>query len=209
MSDEPKYTTGEEFANATTHALGAILAIAAIVILTTTAKTPTAITATAIYGTTMFLLFQSSTCYHALTNKTAKKVFRRIDHSAIFLLIAGTYTPLLLLAIPFPLSVILLAIIWYLSITGIVFSCLTLKFKYISTGLYLLLSWLSVFLIYTIWINSSHLVVWYFLAGGLFYTFGCIFYLLKKKYMHSIWHMFVLVGAVLHYFAIMELLKVS
>ena len=84
----------------------------------------------------------------------------------------------------------------------------TLKFKYLSTGLYLVMGWLSVFLFYSIWNNASHLAVWLLLLGGLFYSFGCIFYLLKKKYMHSIWHIFVIAGAMSHYFCIMEILKV-
>ena len=142
-----------------------------------------------------------------MVNETAKKVFRKIDHSAIFMLIAGTYTPILLLTVKFPLSIALLAMTWYLAITGLIYSCLTLKFKYLSTGLYLVMGWLSLFLIYTIWNNSSHLAVWLLLLGGLFYSAGCIFYLIKKKFMHTIWHIFVIAGAVMHYLSIMEILK--
>ena len=164
---------------------------------------------TAIFGSMLFILFQSSVLYHAMVNETAKKVFRRIDHSAIFMLIAGTYTPILLLTVPFPLSIALLAMTWYLAITGIVYSCLTLKFKYLSTGLYLVMGWLSVFLFYSIWNNTSHHAVWLLLLGGLFYSSGCVFYLSKKKYMHSIWHMFVIAGAMSHYFCILEILRYS
>ena len=141
-----------------------------------------------------------------MVNETAKKVFGKIDHSAIFMLIAGTYTPILLLVVDFPLSVALLAMTWYLAITGIVYSCLTLKFKYLSTGLYLVMGWLSVFLCYAIW-NVSHLAIWYMLIGGIFYSSGCVFYLLKRKFMHTIWHIFVILGAVSHYMCIMEILK--
>ena len=162
---------------------------------------------TAIFGATLFILFQSSALYHAMVNETAKKVFRKIDHSAIFMLIAGTYTPILLLVVPFPLSVALLAMTWYLAITGIIYSCLTLKFKYLSTGLYLVMGWLSLFLFWSIWNNASHLAVWYLLLGGLFYSAGCIFYLSKQKFMHTIWHIFVIAGAMAHYFSIMEILK--
>ena len=123
------------------------------------------------------------------------------------MLIAGTYTPILLLVVDFPLSVALLAMTWYLAITGIVYSCLTLKFKYLSTGLYLVMGWLSLFLSYAIWTKASHTALWLLILGGLLYSVGCIFYLIKKKFMHSIWHLFVIAGAVAHYSAIMEILK--
>ena len=205
--EEVKYTPKEEFMNAFTHSMGALFSIYAIVMLAVTSKTPLEAASTAIFGATLFLLFQSSTLYHAMVNETAKKVFRKIDHSAIFMLIAGTYTPILLLTVEFPLSVALMSMTWYLAISGIIYSCLTLKFKYLSTGLYLVMGWLSLFLFYAIWNNGSHTAVWYLLAGGFFYSAGCIFYLSKKKYAHSIWHIFVILGAVSHYLSIMEILK--
>ena len=208
MSTERKYTPIEEFLNAFTHSIGALFSIYAIVMLAVSSHSAIEASSTAIFGATLFILFQSSALYHAMVNETAKKVFRKIDHSAIFMLIAGTYTPILLLVVDFPLSVALLAMTWYIAITGIVYSCLTLKFKYLSTGLYLVMGWLSLFLFYAIWNNASHLAVWYLLAGGLFYSSGCVFYLSKRKYMHSIWHIFVILGAILHYMCIMEVLKV-
>lgn len=205
--EEIKYSPLEEFSNAFSHAIGTLLSIYGLVLLIVASKTPTQTASTAIYGATMFLLFQSSTCYHAMVNETAKKVFRKIDHSAIFLLIAGTYTPILLLVVPFPHSVALLAMTWYLSIMGIVFSCITLKFKYLNTGLYLVMGWLSLFLMFKMWAYNP-ISVYYLLAGGVVYSFGCIFYLLKKvPFMHSIWHLFVLGGAICHYFAVTALLK--
>lgn len=207
MAQVRKYTPGEEFANAFSHSIGALLSVYGIVMLAVNSHTPIQAASTAIFGTMMFILFQSSACYHAMTNETAKKVFQKIDHSAIFLLIGGTYTPLLLLLVPFPTSVALLAMIWYLCIIGIVFSCLTLKFKSLSTGLYLLLGWLSGFLFYSMWTSTCPEAVWYMLAGGVFYSLGCIFYMMKQKYMHSIWHLFVIAGAALHYVCILQILK--
>lgn len=206
MTDRRKYTVGEEFANTFTHSLGALMSIYGIVMLAVASKNAMQAASTAIFGASLFLLFQSSACYHAMTNEKAKKVFQKIDHSAIYLLIAGTFTPVLLLTVKFPLSIALLAMIWYLAITGVVFSCITLKSKSLSAGLYLLMGWLSVFLVYNVW-TTSHLALWFMIAGGLFYSLGCTFYLMKIKYMHSIWHLFVLGGAVMHYFAIMALLK--
>jgi hemolysin III len=207
MEEAKNYTQGEEFANAFTHAIGAMFAIYAIVMLAVTATTPLQKATTAVYGAMMFILFQSSTCYHAITNEKAKRVFRKIDHSAIYLMIAGTYTPLLMMVVNFPNSVALMSMTWYLAVTGIVFSCITLKFKYLSTGLYLLMGWLSIFLVYNIWIKYSHMAIWFMLAGGLCYTLGSVFYLSKKKFAHTFWHLCVLAGAVFHYFCILELLK--
>ncbi len=206
MSEEKSYTPGEEFANALSHAVGAMLSIFGIVMLAVRSQTATAAATTAVYGASMFLLFQASTCYHAMTNATAKRVFRRIDHSAIYLLIAGTYTPVLMIAVPFPTSVGLLAMIWYLAVTGVVFSCLTLKFRYLSTGLYLVMGWLSIFLLHSLWQNGAYRTIWLLLAGGAVYSVGIVFYLMKTRYMHSVWHLFVLGGAVCHYFAIYHLL---
>ena len=208
MSEEQvKYTPIEEFANAFTHSIGALLSIYAIVMLAVSSHNAVEVASTAIFGATLFLLFQSSALYHAMVNQTAKKVFQKIDHSAIFMLIAGTYTPILLLVVEFPLSVALLAMTWYLAITGIIYSCLTLKFKYLSTGLYLVMGWLSLFLFYAIWNNASHYAVWLLLLGGVFYSIGCGFYLLKGIFMHSIWHLFVIAGAMAHYLSIKEILS--
>ena len=205
--EEVRYTPKEEFMNAFTHSLGALFSIYAIVMLAVSSETPIETASTAIFGATLFILFQSSTLYHAMVNETAKKVFRKIDHSAIFMLIAGTYTPILLLTVKFPLSVALMSMTWYIAISGIIYSCLTLKFKYLSTGLYLVMGWLSLFLFFAIWNNASHLAVWYLLAGGLIYSIGCVFYLSKRKFSHSIWHIFVILGAISHYFCIMEILR--
>lgn len=207
MSELARYTKAEEFLNASTHAFGALLSIYGIVMLAAASRNALETTTTAIFGATLFILFQSSTLYHAMVNETAKKVFRKIDHSAIYMLIAGTYTPILLLVLPFPHSIAVLAMIWYLAISGIIYSCITIKFKYLSTILYLSMGWLMVFLIFKIWNTKSHEVVWLLLGGGAVYSLGSVFYLMKRKYMHSIWHLFVILGAVLHYFAIMELLK--
>ena len=209
MDKEVQYTPLEEFMNAFTHSIGALLSIYAIVMLAVSSKNPMEAASTAIFGATLFILFQSSALYHAMVNKTAKMVFQKIDHSAIFMLIAGTYTPILLLVVPFPLSIALLSITWYLAITGIIYSCLTLKFKYLSTGLYLVMGWLSLFLIYYIWNNAGHMALWYLLIGGGFYSVGCIFYLIRKKFMHSIWHLFVIAGAMSHYLSIMEIIKTA
>ena len=209
MSEEIKYSPLEEFLNASSHAVATLLSIYGLVMLVVASRNPVETTSTSIFGAMLILLFQSSTLYHAMVNETAKKVFRRIDHSAIFLLIAGTYTPILLLVVPFPNSVALLAMTWYLSVMGIVFSCISVKFKYINTALYLVMGWLSVLLLQKLIELHQPEIIWYLIGGGLFYSLGCIFYLLKKvPFMHCIWHLFVVAGAAMHYFAIMDLLSV-
>jgi len=205
-TEEKKYTQGEEFLNAFSHATGALFAIYAMVMLAFKSTTAMQSATTAIYSAMLFISFESSTCYHAMTNETAKKVFRRIDHSAIYLLIAGTYTPMLMLVLDIPYSIIFLVMIWYLALTGVVFSCLTLKFKRLSTGLYVLMGWLSVFLLYILWSKDLKTTMLYLILGGVVYTAGSYFYLSKRKYFHGIWHFFVLFGAILHYMAIISLL---
>lgn len=201
-----KYTIGEEIANALTHLIAALISLYGIVLLVANSTNTTQAVSTAIFGISLFLLFQSSFFYHATTNETAKVICQKIDHSAIYMLIAGTYTPALILTLKAPLSFALVAIVWSLALTGMVFSCIKIGSKRLSTGIYLLMGWLSVFFIYNVWI-TSHLSVWSMLAGGLFYSLGCAFYLMKLRYMHSVWHLFVIAGAGAHYFAIMELLK--
>lgn len=206
MTKSRKYSVGEEIANTLTHLLAALLSIFGIVILAINSKNVVQVASTAIFGVSLFLLFQSSAFYHATTSEIAKKVFQKIDHSAIYLLIAGTYTPALILTVKFPLDVILLGVVWCLAVMGIVFSGIKIKSKRLSTGLYLLMGWLSIFFVYNVWM-ACHLSVWLMLAGGLFYSLGCAFYLMKLRYMHSVWHLFVIAGAAMHYFAILELVK--
>lgn len=207
MVELEKYTSGEKFANYFTHLVGVFLSIYGTVILVVNSKNTTQVIATMIYGVALFLLFLSSVFYHTVTNKNAIEFVQKLDHSAIYILIAGTYTPGLLFIIKFPLNFILLGIIWALAIVGIIFTCVTFKSKYLSTGLYLLMGWISLIFFNNAW-TTSHLVVWLLLGGGVSYSIGCIFYLKKFLYSHSIWHLFVLAGAMMHYFAILELLKI-
>lgn len=200
------YTTGERLTHVFTHLIGVLISIYGIVVLESYSKNTIQAVSSAIFGGTLVFSFLSSVFYHSMINETAKKIFRKIDHSAIYVLIAGTYTPALLLTIKFPLSAILLGIIWILAIMGVIFCCITLKYKYLSTGLYLLMGWISLVFFFKLW-AVSHLSIWLMLGGGIFYSIGCIYYLKKSPYMHFVWHLFVLAGAAMQYFAIIELLK--
>lgn len=203
---EQKYNQKEEFVNYITHLFGVFLSIYGTVILVANSKNTAQFVTTTVFGASLFLLFISSSLYHRATSINIKNFFQKIDHAAIYVFIAGTYTPSILFTVESPLSFILLAIIWALAILGITLTCIKLKSKYLSTGLYLLMGWISLMLIGYVW-SASHLAVWLLFAGGVLYSIGSLFYLMKPRYMHSIWHLFVLSGAVLHYFAIFELLK--
>lgn len=204
--DQREYSTGERFAHIFTHLLGALISVYGIIILEANSKNTVQAISSAIFGGTLFFSFLSSSIYHSMTNEKAKLFFQKIDHSFIYILIAGTYTPALLMTIKFPVDVILLALVWFLAIMGIVFCCIKLKSKSLSTALYLLMGWVSLLFIYNVWVVSP-LSVWLLLGGGIFYSIGCVFYLMKTRYMHFVWHLFVLAGAVMQYFAILVLLQ--
>jgi len=202
-----KYTPREQFVNSLTHLPGVVLSVVGTFVLVANSKNAVQAIATAIFGVSLFLLFLSSVFYHSATDDDRVKFFQKIDHSAIYILIAGTYTPGLLFTVKFPFDVVMLSMIWILAILGIIFTCVSLKSKILSTGLYLLMGWVSLIFFKDIW-ATSHLTLWLFLAGGAFYSLGCGFYLSKSRYMHSVWHLFVLAGAATHFFAILELLRV-
>lgn len=201
------YTTGEEIANSITHGLGALLAIAACVVLIVSASIrggALRIISSAIYGSSLIIMFTMSTLYHALTNKKAKKVFRVFDHTSIFLLIAGTYTPVALITLRGKLGWTVFGIVCFISIIGIVLNSISIeKFKRFSMVLYIAMGWCVLFIVRDLiqQLNIKGLI--FLVVGGILYTVGVIFYKLKKiHYMHSVWHMFVLAGAIMHYFCI-------
>lgn len=201
------YSLGEEITNAITHGIGSILAIAALVIMVVySAGNPWKIVSSAIYGASMIILFTMSTLYHALSNQKAKRIFRVFDHTSIFLLIAGTYTPLTLVLLNGALGWVLFGIVWATSILGIVLNCINIeKFKKFSMVCYIASGWCIVIAAYPVFKNMALSGIILLVAGGLMYTIGVIFY--KKKtvsYMHAIWHLFVLAGAVLQFFSIFK-----
>lgn len=208
------YTVGEEIFNAVTHGVGALLSVAALVIMvvfTSIYGNIWQIVSVSIYGATLVILYSISTIYHSLTHKKAKKVFQILDHSAIYLLIAGTYTPytLILLRQESIKGWILFGIIWGLTILGIIFTSLFMEklFK-IEVTTFLIMGFSILFalpeMINFFTTNSSIMGLFWLVLGGLLYAVGCIFYKIKKKkYFHSIFHIFVLLGSICHFFSIM------
>lgn len=208
MKDIDFYTKGEEIANAITHGVGAVLAVAGAVLLIVFAcisGDSYKIVSFTIYGVTLVLLYLGSTLYHSITNQKAKKVFRIIDHSSIYLLIAGTYTPFALTVLRPTLGWWIFGIVWTIAIVGIVLKAIWLeKFDKIATIFYLIMGWGIVFamkdVIATVPTNGIILLV----SGGVAYSVGCIFYAVNKwSYNHAIWHGFVILGSALQYFAIL------
>lgn len=198
------YSVVEEWLNSTSHGLGLIAAIVGLVFLLLRAEHTAALAAVAIYGTTLILMFLSSTLYHAISHEKAKTVLKLFDHSAIYLLIAGTYTPLLLLAIGGWLGIIMTGIVWALAVGGVAFKLVARhRFPKISVATYLLMGWISVGLIYPLYLALPGAGLWLIVAGGLCFSVGVMFYVAKsKRYTHAIWHLFVLGGCSCHFFSI-------
>jgi hemolysin III len=204
----PNYRFSEEIAHSITHGVGIVLAIAALAILTGFAAvfgTARHIVGCSIFGATMILLYTASTLYHAVQNEKAKKVFRVFDHSAIFLLIAGSYTPFTLVTFNGPRGWTIFGIVWGLALCGIVMQTVSkMRFQWLSLALYLAMGWMGViaFKPAISLIPTAGLV--FLIIGGLSYTIGVIFYAWEKlPFNHAIWHVFVLGGSVAHFFAVL------
>lgn len=211
MDDENFYTKGEEIANAITHGIGGLLAIAALVILIVfSAKYGTTwhVVSYTIFGSTLVILYTQSTIYHSLTNKTAKRVFRIFDHSSIYLLIAGSYTPYTLTVLRGPLGWTVFGVIWGLTVIGIFIKSLwTGKYDKLSTFMYVLMGWMIVISINKLWILLPHISFMFLVLGGVLYTLGAILYLFDKiPFNHAVWHLFVLSGSICHFFSVIYML---
>src|SRR5262252_2094292 len=198
---------GEVF-NSVTHLVGSLLALAGLVLLVVLgirSGDPWRLAGYSVYGATLLLLYLFSTLYHGLTGR-AKRVFRRLDHTSIYVLIAGTYTPFALVPLRSRGGILLLVVVWTLAAGGIIQEFLfRRRVEALSVALYLLMGWLALIVVGPM---SQALgwpaMLWVF-AGGLFYTAGVIFFFLDRKMAHShgVFHLFTLVGSVIHYFVIL------
>lgn len=202
------YSLGEELAHAITHGLGVVLAIVGLCILVTRAALygeARHIVACSVFGATLILMYTASTLYHSIPLPRAKKVLRIIDHSTIYLLIAGTYTPLTLVTLTGSVGWALFATVWSLALVGVIFKVFsTGRFEKLSLAIYLAMGWCVLLaakpLLRTLDTGGLVLLV----AGGLAYSGGVAFYLWERlRYHHAIWHAFVLAGSVLQYFAVL------
>jgi hemolysin III len=198
----------EETINAVTHGLGAMLGSAGLAVLVVMAALrgdAWHVVSCSIYGATLVLLFTSSTLYHSFRGPRVKHVFRIIDHSSIYLLIAGTYTPFLLVTLRGRWGWSLFGIVWGLTLAGIVFQIFFVsRFRLVQTLIYLAMGWLVVVAVKPLFAHVPGAGLRWLLIGGLCYTVGAVFYLWKKlPYHHAVWHLFVLGGSICHYFAIL------
>ena len=204
----PHYTLGEELMNSISHGVGALFGIVTLVLCVVRAAQsgdPYRIVSGAIFGFTVLILYLMSCLYHALKVNKAKRVFRVIDHCTIFLLIAGTYTPYTLVSLRGSVGWWVFGVIWATAIVGIVLNAVSLKkFSKISVALYLIMGWMIIIayqpMVQAIPSGGMKLLVW----GGVAYTLGAILYGVgsRKKYFHSIFHFFCLIGTVLHFLSI-------
>jgi hemolysin III len=200
---------GEEIANSVTHGVGLIASIAAFPVLLLKARSsadPSALLGATVYGLTLILLYATSTVYHALPISKGKQLFRVLDHSAIYLLIAGTYTPFALGPLRGPWGWTLLVIIWALALLGIASKVIGgFRLPHLSTALYLVMGWLIVVAIKPLVENVPRAGLFWIAAGGVAYTGGVVFYSMKRvPYSHMIWHLCVAIGSVCHFVAVLR-----
>lgn len=202
------YSVAEEIANSISHGMGLIFGIVGLVLLLLQAVEANAdalsITSLSIYGGSMILLYLASTLYHAIPFEKAKRALKTFDHCAIYLLIAGTYTPFLLIALRTPLAITLMAVIWVIALIGIVLKIVFVyRFKKLSLAVYLAMGWLSLIAIYPLAMSLATGGIVLLAVGGLIYSLGVLFYVNKQiPYNHAIWHLFVLGGTACHFLAI-------
>jgi hemolysin III len=201
-------SVGEEIANSVTHGVGLALSIVGFVVMLVAAVTggdPWVIVSCAVYGTTLVTLYLASTLYHALARTRARGVMRRLDHSAIYLLIAGTYTPFVLVSLRGPWGWSLFGVTWALAVTGITAKAvLGPRWPIVSTTVYILMGWLVLVAVGPLVRGVPAGAIAWLVAGGLSYTAGVVFFSWERlRFSHAIWHLFVLAGSVCHYVAVL------
>jgi hemolysin III len=211
MSNTHIFSKREEIANAIIHGIGAVFSVAALVILIVSSVmhgTAWHVVSFTLFGSSMILLYLSSTLVHGFPAGRVKDFFEIMDHSAIYFFIAGTYTPFLFLAIKGTLGWTLFGIVWGLAIAGTVFKAFFVKrFLHTSTLLYVVMGWLLVFGWKPLLENVSSQGIILLAIGGILYTVGAVFYVWRGfTYHHAVWHVFVLAASILHFFAVMTLL---
>jgi len=208
------YSRGEELFNSISHGIGtglAAIGLVSLVIWAATYGRAVEVFSFSIYGASLVLLYLASTLYHSTRDPRWKLIFRKFDHAAIYILIAGTYTPFLLVSLPGAWGWSLLGLIWGLALLGVAFKTLFInKFERLATLGYILMGWLSVLFGRQIMANLPPVGLVWLAAGGVTYTVGVIFYAVRRiPYNHAIWHLFVMGGSICHFIAVWSLLPGS
>jgi len=207
-AESSEYTYREEIANSITHGIGALLSVAGLAVLISFATTrgdAWHIVSCTIYGVTLILLYTASTLYHSIPQPNLKGLLRTFDHSAIYLLIAGTYTPFMLVSLRGPWGWSLFGTIWGIALLGIVLKTTSFgRLPGVSLGFYLTMGWIVVIAIKPMLAVIDKGGMELLILGGLAYTGGVVFYVWEKlPYSHAIWHLFVMAGSIFHFFAIL------
>ncbi len=207
VQENPPYGFWEELLNSITHGAGVVLSVAALVLLIVFSNLYGGVrhvVSCTIFGVTLILLYSASTLYHSAQKPRLKRVFKILDHSCIYLLIAGTYTPFLLVVLHGVLGWTLFGIIWFLAASGVIFKIFFVhRFKMVSTITYVFMGWIIIFAIKPLVDTLPAGGVVWLVAGGLSYTLGVIFYAWNRlPFNHAIWHLFVLGGSACHFFAV-------
>lgn len=207
--EQREFSVVEEYLHSITHGIGAVLSLVGMVVLLMAASyaahiDPWKIVSLSLYGTTLVLLYTASTLYHGISHRRWKQRFQLLDHCAIYLLIAGTYTPFLLVNMRSTTGWVLFAAVWSLALVGI--ACILLwpqRFSILRVAIYLLMGWMIVLASGEMAASLSTTGMALLTAGGITYTLGVIFYSVRAiPYNHAIWHLFVIAGSVCHYFAV-------
>lgn len=207
IKPDTSQTRVEEIGNASTHALGALLSLIALVLLTLFAayqNDSLKLVSSIVFGSTLLLMYVCSTLYHSMMNPKIKHLFRILDHASIYLLIAGSYTPFVLVTINGSLGWTIFTIIWSLAFVGVLFKWFFVhKFDLLSTLIYLLMGWMALLIVKPLYQLLPSGGLTYIVAGGLCYTVGVIFYIWERLvFSHVLWHLFVLSGSICHFFAV-------
>ena len=207
-TNQSAYSVGEEIAHAVTHGIGALLSIAGLAVLVSFSVLygdAWHIVSSSIFGFTLIVLYSASTLYHAIPHPDIKSILQKVDHSAIYLLIAGTYTPFTLVNLRGEWGWSLFAVVWLCALTGIVLELAVKKRReWLSIGLYLAMGWVIVVAIEPLMSSVATGGLVLLVLGGLCYTLGVVFYVwYRLSYNHAIWHVFVLAGSTLHFFAVL------
>ncbi|NLG10246.1 MAG: hemolysin III family protein [Coriobacteriaceae bacterium] len=203
-----EYTLGEEVANSITHGIGILLSIAALVLLILAAQNHGGgirLIAAVVFGATLILEYTNSTLYHAFPWPNVKRIFKILDHSSIYLLIAGTYTPFTLITLSEAGGTWMTAVIWSLAVVGVALEAFwVFRPRWLGALIYLCMGWLIIFKVEALLQLLDPTGVMLLFAGGICYSLGIIFYVMKKiRYMHSIWHLWVLAGSIVHFLCVL------
>jgi hemolysin III len=208
LKESKHQTRAEEIGNATTHALGALLSIVALsllILFNLNQNNEIKFISSIVFGCALLLMYLSSTIYHSLRDPKLKHFFRIVDHSSIYLLIASSYTPFMLVTIHGVVGWTLFFIIWSLGVAGVIFKLFFVhRFEIFSTVIYLMMGWLAIVVAKPIYLSLPAGGLFCIVAGGLCYTVGVIFYAWEHlKFSHMLWHLFVLAGSIFHFFAVL------